>query len=126
MWGGQPYSRFSCDMHLYITICVYSCVLFLNFVMEVMNDASYFIADGEDYIGGFLMLPLLRGESQSCLSISIVDDSILEDQIETFQVFLSSVDPGVDNSASMATVQIFDDDGELHVDSVLNVYRGCP
>ena len=92
--------------------------------MEVMNDASYFIADGEDYIGDFFMLPLLRGESQSCLSISIIDDSVLEDQIETFQVFLSSVDPGVDNSASMAIVQIFDDDGEL--DSVLNAYRGCP
>ena len=57
------------------------------------------------------MLDLPRGTSRNCLSISIVDNSILEDQIETFQVFLSSFDPGVNNIP--ATVQIFDDDGNL-------------
>ena len=58
-------------------------------------------------------MTLLRGTSQSCITISIIDDSMLEDQIETFQLFLSNVDPGVDTSASLATVQIFDDDGKL-------------
>ena len=63
--------------------------------------------------------------SQNCLSIPILDDSTLEDQIETFQVFLSSVDPGVDNSASVATVQIFDDDGKLS--NLLKINNmGCP
>lgn len=67
----------------------------------------------EDYIGGFFSLPLSRGTSQGCLSISIINDSTLEDQIETFLVLLSNVDPGVNNSAAIATVQIFDDDGKL-------------
>ena len=105
-------------MHVHVPVHVY---IFVLFVMVVISYVSYFTADGEDYIGGFFMLTLSRGESQSCLSIFIVDDSTLEDQIETFQVFLSSVDPGVDNSASMATVQIFDDDGKL--DNVLNAYN---
>ena len=58
-------------------------------------------------------MTLSRGMSQSCATIPIINDSELEDSIETFEVFLSSVDPGVDSSASQATVQIFDDDGKL-------------
>ena len=56
-------------------------------------------------------MTLSIGASQNCFSISIIDDSMPEEEIETFQIFLSNVDPGVDSSASMATVQIFDDDG---------------
>ena len=70
-----------------------------------------FHTDGEDYTGGLFTVTLSMGMSQNCFSISIIDDSMPEEEIETFQVFLSNFDPGVDSSASMATVQIFDDDG---------------
>lgn len=46
-----------------------------------------------------------------CFNITIIDDAIPE-PIETFLVFLNNVEPGVDNSASMATVQIINDDGK--------------
>lgn len=52
------------------------------------------------------------GESQTCLSIPIIDDLVAEGT-ETFSIFLSNVDPGVDSSASMSIVEIIDDDSEF-------------
>jgi hypothetical protein len=95
-------------------IHTYSCVYHGS--RTCVHDIAYFTSDGEDYSGGVFSLPLLRGESRNCLSISIVDDSILEDPpIETFQLFLSSVDPPVNGSVSMAIVQIVDDDGKPYI-----------
>ena len=54
-----------------------------------------------------MVLP--SGENQICLNITITDDSDAEGT-ETFSIFLSSDDPGVDSSASMSTVEITDDD----------------
>ena len=73
-----------------------------------------FHLDGDDYVGGLFPLVLPGGESQVCFNITIIDDAIPE-PIETFLVFLNNVEPGVDNSASMATVQIINDDGKILV-----------
>ena len=71
----------------------------------------YYIG-GVDYVGGFFTVTLPAGESEVCLNISIIDDTIAEGTV-TFLVFLNNVDPGVDANASMSTVQILNDDGEF-------------
>ena len=70
-----------------------------------------FHLDSEDYIGGIFSLVLPQGESQVCFNLTIVDDAMPE-PTETFFVFLNNLEPGVDNNAAMATVQIINDDGE--------------
>ena len=71
-----------------------------------------FRLDGDDYVGlGILSLVLPQGESQVCFNITIIDDAIPE-PTETFLVFLNTLEPGVDNNAAMAPVQIINDDGE--------------
>ena len=79
------------------------------------------LADGEDFVGGIFTITLSAGMTQSCLPISIIDDSAMEDEIETFLVFLSNVDPGVDSSTSQATVQILDDDGKCVCIYIYNI-----
>ena len=48
---------------------------------------------------------LPAGQSQICFFIPIVNDDDGE-ETETFLIFLNNVDPGVDSSASISTVQI--------------------
>ena len=80
---------------------------------DLCNEYSQYLVctDVVDYVGGTFTVVLPEGETQVCFNISIIDDAIPEDT-ETFLVFLNNVDPGVDNSAAMATVEIISDDGE--------------
>ena len=48
-----------------------------------------------------------------CLEITIIDDTVLEPEIETFEVNLSTEDPSVDIGPDTSVVTIVDNDCEL-------------
>ena len=102
-----PQSATGMYAHVTVYVTIDSLLYYSAFYISHLS----FHIDGEDYIGGIFTVTLSMGMNQNCISIPIIDDSIQEEQIEVFQVFLNNVDPGVDSTASMATVEIFDDDG---------------
>ena len=70
-----------------------------------------------DYTGGIFTVTLPAGESEVCLNIPIIDNSVA-DGTRTFLVFLNNNDPGVDATASLSTVQIIDD-GESQINNII-------
>ncbi len=65
-----------------------------------------------DYIPIFETLTFVSGSNQECSSVSIIDDSTVED-IEEFSIILISSTPEVNTTTpSEAIVLILDDDGE--------------
>ena len=68
----------------------------------------------DDYIGGQTTLTFLPGLTQLSLSVSIVNDDVLE-MAEQFTAQLSPVDGGAIITQNTATVVISDNDRKLSV-----------
>ena len=66
-----------------------------------------------DYTTVTAQLTFLATVTQQCSSISIIDDTIPEND-EVFSVQLSTLDPNVNLTSSTATVTIENDDSEYH------------
>ena len=70
--------------------------------------------DTSDYTGGSLTFTFEPGDSEVCQNIELIDDDILEDVVESFELTLSvDNEPSVVVSPNQAEVLIFDDDGKL-------------
>ena len=67
--------------------------------------------DPSDYTTVTAQLTFQATVTQQCSSISIVDDTILEND-EVFSVQLSTLDPDVNLTPSTATVTVENDDSE--------------
>ena len=66
--------------------------------------------DGEDYMSIGLDGVISAGENELCLPITILNDTIPENCVESFTLTLESSDALI-GSPSQAQIQILDDDG---------------
>ena len=61
-----------------------------------------------------------------CLEITIIDDTVLEPEIETFEVNLSTEDPSVDIGPDTSVVTIVDNDCEPSSSNLFLISAALP
>ena len=78
----------------------------------IVQVKCFFLTAGEDYTHIDEELVILPGqqESEHCMMVNILNDTILENN-ETFTISLKSDEIGVNITLSEATVSIIDNDG---------------
>ena len=82
----------------------------------MLNDVYTFgfFTDGSDFVPVSETLTFVPGQTTASVSVSIVDDSNIEDT-EMFSATLTTTDPNVVIGADTATVTILDDDRECYM-----------
>ena len=79
---------------------------------NIKSRYSFPLVDGMDYVTMDIMFSFDMCETKSCINISVVDDSVTEND-EVFNIFLISPNPRFDYDTAIADITIRDNEGRV-------------